>query len=293
MRYSRPTLSVVVPSFNQQRYLRQCLDSILAQRNAISVEVIVLDGGSSDGSAEIIRSYERDLAFWRSSPDRGQSAAIAEGFERASGELLVWMNSDDFFLPSAGASLADGLRKCPSADFFYGGISVVDAEGRRKQEKPTAGVNRWSFRYRGMIAYSMATFFRRELYDLAGPVNGKLRFVMDLDLFLRMIDHAKTCRLDRPHIIAAYREHAATKTSNILAVGIEEATYVRSLRGAWPTGGRLRRAAWKAGWVAANALRAAEMMRLGYGRIVFESLSRELRGLNPVSLVVPSRAREQ
>ena len=287
-----PDLSVVIPSYNQGEFLGQCLDSVLSQRWDGRPEVIVLDGGSTDSSVDVIRRHEKHLAFWRSAKDAGQAAAVAEGFARAKGAFLYWINSDDFLLPGAFESFEQARRRRP-ATFYYGGIVDVDAAGKPLRERPTSGVNAWTFRYRGMIAYSMASFFSRSLYLQAGPVNPTFRFAMDLDLFLRMLPHARCERLDSPHLIAAFRLHEASKTSTLEDVRIAESISIRRLHGSWPTGNALSRARWRLGWGLANAYRAALMVRDGYGMEVAASALRELRGANDLSPISSEAARRE
>src|SRR5262245_9832375 len=114
-----PRISIVTPSFNQACFLEQCLLSVLDQRYP-DLEFLVLDGGSTDGSVEIIRRYENRLTHWVSEPDGGQSAAINRGFCRATGDVVAWLNSDDYYLPGALERIADAYRKSPDASFYFG-----------------------------------------------------------------------------------------------------------------------------------------------------------------------------
>jgi glycosyltransferase involved in cell wall biosynthesis len=99
MNASQPKITVVTPSFNHGRFIEQTIASVLDQRYP-NLEYIVMDGGSSDGTAEILRKHERHLHYWTSAPDNGQADAINKGFERGSGEILAWLNSDDIYQPA-------------------------------------------------------------------------------------------------------------------------------------------------------------------------------------------------
>ena len=115
----RPRISVVTPSFNQGRFLGQCLRSVLEQDHP-DVEYLVVDGGSTDESVALIRAVEGRLAWWVSEPDGGQSDAINKRFARATGEVVAWLNADDFYLPGALSRVARGYEQDPAASFYFG-----------------------------------------------------------------------------------------------------------------------------------------------------------------------------
>ena len=126
---SPPRISVVTPSFNQGRFLEQCITSVLNQ-DYPDLEYIVIDGGSSDESVDVLRRYEKHFAFWVSEPDKGQSDALNKGFRRATGDLAVWLNADDFFLPGAFAAVAAAYQQNPDASFYFG-----DGCARRRERQ--------------------------------------------------------------------------------------------------------------------------------------------------------------
>src|SRR4051812_2731181 len=107
-----PRISLVTPSFNQASYLGQAIDSVVSQRYP-DLEYQVLDGGSTDGSREVIEKHAQALSFWRSSADGGQSAALREGFERATGEIVGWLNSDDYLEPGALQAVGEEFQRRP------------------------------------------------------------------------------------------------------------------------------------------------------------------------------------
>lgn len=125
---SFPTLSIITPSFNQAAFLPQTLDSVLNQKYP-KLEYIVIDGGSTDGSREIIESYSDRLTFWVSEKDRGQVHALNKGFQRATGDWVGWQNSDDFYLPGAFESFAVATQRYPDADIVVADIVLVDEAG--------------------------------------------------------------------------------------------------------------------------------------------------------------------
>jgi glycosyltransferase involved in cell wall biosynthesis len=124
-----PLISVVTPSFNQAEYLPACIESVLGQGYP-GLEYIVLDGGSTDGSREVIEHHVDRLAYWASEKDRGQANAVNKGWARARGEILGWLNSDDQLAPGALDRVASAFRSNRSAAMIYGDIQEIDARSR-------------------------------------------------------------------------------------------------------------------------------------------------------------------
>jgi glycosyltransferase involved in cell wall biosynthesis len=123
-----PRVSIVVPSFHQARYLEATIRSALDQ-DYPALELLVIDGGSTDGSVEIIRQYAPRLAYWESGPDRGQCHAINKGLARARGEIVAWLNSDDLLLPGAVQAAVAALAACPEAALVYADGLWIDEAG--------------------------------------------------------------------------------------------------------------------------------------------------------------------
>jgi glycosyltransferase involved in cell wall biosynthesis len=210
-RNTEDTISVVVPSFNQVRFLGEALDSIGAQGE--SLEIIVVDGGSTDGSVDLIRGRV-DVTRWTSGTDGGQSEALNKGFRDATGTWLSWLNSDDLLLPGAIERFRRELSAVPNGRWFAGGGWMVDEVGRGLREYPAPS---GSLRAEDLVPWTdnwfgqPGTFFRRDLFEEAGGhVRVDLRYAMDLDLWLRMgkID----CLRPIPEAVGAYRLHTESKT---------------------------------------------------------------------------------
>jgi glycosyltransferase involved in cell wall biosynthesis len=183
-----PRISIVTPSFNQARFIERTLHSVLSQDYA-NLEYIVMDGGSRDGSAEIIARHADRLAHWESQPDRGQSHAINKGFARATGEILGWLNSDDWLEPGALARVAQEATCFPDAGAFVGEGRVVDLGGRVCLHKKPGELSfeafcRW---LDGDFFMQPACFFRRSAWEASGPLDEDLHMSLDLDLWLRMV----------------------------------------------------------------------------------------------------------
>ncbi len=214
-------LSFVVPTWNQARFIRRCLDSCIAQGIA-GGEILVQDGLSTDGTQEILASYGERIA-WVSERDGGQADAINKAVARARGEVIAWINSDDYY-PDAGcvgAALAE-LERAPEADLVYGDGLVVSAEG----EPIRPYRNRAFATVRDLLVSPIgpsqpATFFRRRLFLEVGGLRTDLHYGLDYELWLRMFPRARRIRrLERP--LACMTFHADAKSTRAMLPQIRE-----------------------------------------------------------------------
>jgi len=176
--------SVVIPSFNQARYLEDTIRSVLDQ-NYPELELIVIDGGSTDGSVEIIRKYEAAITYWVSEPDGGQTAGLVKGFSKATGEYQCWLNSDDQHMPWTLSEAANYLDTHPDIDAVFGNALWIDAEGQPIREQREIPFNRfiWMYTYNYIPGQSM--FWRKSIYDRVGGLNPEFNLAMDADLWDR------------------------------------------------------------------------------------------------------------
>ncbi len=180
-----PLVSIVTPSYNQARFLEETIQSVLSQ-DYQPLEYIIVDGGSSDGSVEIIRRYADRLAWWVSEADRGQTEAINKGFARARGEIFAWLNSDDTYLPGAVAEAVACLQAHPQAGMVYGDANLVNEHGEIVGKFPAAQTDYRRLR-RGYVHIPQQTaFFRAELWRKVGPLDPTFYFAMDYDLWVRL-----------------------------------------------------------------------------------------------------------
>ncbi len=203
------TLSVVTPSYNQARYLEETLRSVVSQRDQLH-EYFVFDGGSTDGSVDLIRKYSPLIDFWQSEKDKGQSDAIHRGFQRATGDVLGWLNSDDVYLPGALAHVRRAFDEHPEWDVVTGYHAAIDGDSRITALHRTGPETRTKLRW-GIIRVCQQTcFFRRRLYEKVGGLDLSLHCVMDHELWFRMFDAgAKWGHI--PHYLAGYRWHSESK----------------------------------------------------------------------------------
>lgn len=205
---SWPGISVVTPSLNQGQFIEETIRSVLLQGYP-NLEYIIIDGGSKDGSVEIIRKYERWLSYWVSEPDRGQSHAINKGFKKASGELAAWLNSDDLYLPKAFKYGAEILMKYPAAGMIYGGMDFIDGNGKFLKKFNSEQFDLIRQLYTNMVPQP-ATFFRSEIFKTVGFLDETFHYRFDNDFFIRI--GTKHVVKYEPVKIANYRLHQKSKT---------------------------------------------------------------------------------
>jgi hypothetical protein len=185
-RQETPRITVVTPSYNQAPFLEACLRSVLGQRYP-NLEYIVVDGGSTDGSVDIIKHFEKDLAYWVSEPDAGHYDALNKGFRRATGDIFAWLNSDDMYTPWALAVVSDVFRHLPEVQWLTTLYPLfwneADAATHCTQ---VPGYDRWTVLKRGVGVQQESTFWRRSLWEQAGAaLNTSFKLAGDLDLWAR------------------------------------------------------------------------------------------------------------
>ena len=204
----KPTVSIVMPSFNQALFLEEAITSILDQRDQIH-EFIVLDGGSTDGSVEIIEKYASEIDHWQSKPDGGQSNAIADGFSRVTGDVINWINSDDAILPGAIYAIRERFAADQDLGLVEGNTVVIDAESNILRCDRRAGPGKWWVHHGYLRSHQPSTFFKRALFERVGGIDRSLQCVMDTDLWYRMIPTTRCVRIKR--YIGVHRIHEDAK----------------------------------------------------------------------------------
>jgi len=212
-----PKLSIVTPSFNQADYLEQAICSVLEQGYP-DLEYLIIDGGSTDGSVEIIKNYARWLTFWISEPDSGQAHAINKGLRRATGDILAYLNSDDTYLPGAFATVTDAFAKHPSADWLCGSCVASDERsGASFILEPVVprDPSQWLFKPSGepYCFPQPGVFFRKSLIDGFGLFREDLHYSFDYEYFQRLLMGGQR-PLILPSVVAMFRIHDGSKTAD-------------------------------------------------------------------------------
>ena len=205
---SWPKITIVTPSFNQAAYLEETLRSVLLQ-NYPNLEYVVFDGGSTDGSIEIIERYRPWLSFARCAPDRGQGHAINLGFSLAANDSVRgWLNSDDFYLPGTLRRVAEAAQRHPRHDFLYGDALTLDqASGRLAAVSAGFAHERYA-KFSGLI-FSHAAFWRATAHQ---PVWEEQQCALDYELWVRLLRQRRSHHITWP--LGVFREHAAAKSSS-------------------------------------------------------------------------------
>jgi glycosyltransferase involved in cell wall biosynthesis len=218
-----PKISIVIPSYNQEEFLERTILSVLNQ-NYPNLELIIIDGGSTDGSTEMIKKYEMFLTHWVSEPDQGQASAIKKGFTKTTGEIMAWLNSDDMYLPGTLSAVAEVFGNDNTVDLVYGNGYHVDTEDTILGELRYTPFHFPTLLYSATMMQA-ATFWKRNIYFNTGGINDSYRFSMDYDLLLRMTKNG-TCKHLRRYL-SCFRIHGNQKTHVIAHVGKEEHDLIR------------------------------------------------------------------
>ncbi len=217
-------ISIVTPSYNQGAFLAETIESVIEQQGDFSIDYIIIDGGSSDNSVEIIKKYDellqkgewqvncQGITFrWVSEQDRGQTDALMKGFRMVRGEILAWLNSDDTYLPGALQSAIDFFRAQPDAVLVYGDARYIDAAGSLISSYRTAEFDLVKLASTNIICQP-AAFFRRAAFEAVGCLNEALHFAMDYDLWIRLGRRFSCHHIHQ--MLATYRLHETSKTIN-------------------------------------------------------------------------------
>lgn len=221
-----PRISIITPSFNQAAFLERTIASVLEQGYP-NIEYIIIDGGSTDGSVDIIKKHAKHLAYWISEPDHGQTQAINKGLRIATGEWIGWQNSDDIYYPESFFDLAQAAAAHPQAHLIIGNMMLIDEQDGEIRDIRYVRPTYRALLAEGMVLTNQAAFWRRSVHDDIGYFNEEFSCGFDYEWFLRVTQRYKARHVNK--IWGGLRIHGETKSSKIQERFEEE--YRRILRG--------------------------------------------------------------
>lgn len=241
-----PRVSIVTPSFNQGAFIEETIRSVLLQGYP-DLEYMIIDGGSTDQTVNIIRKYERFLKDWTSEPDRGQSEAINKGWRKSSGQILAWINSDDFYCPGAIGAVADIFNREDRTVIVGGAGNTVDVEGKDtgvKKDCPDLDPYVMLRQCGGSgVPSQPSVFVTSKILDEIGFLNTQLHYVMDWELWIRIGLRYEPDQLRKTSkVLANYRQWTGTKTNKEAGMSCQERRLVLdSMLRCLPQHGEMRR----------------------------------------------------
>jgi glycosyltransferase involved in cell wall biosynthesis len=228
MDHQLPKISIVTPSFNQSHYLETTIQSIVNQ-NYPNLEYIIMDGGSTDGSVNIIKKYSNFITYWESNPDNGQADAIYRGFEKSTGEIIAWINSDDYYLDGAFTYVEEFFAQHPEIQWVVGNGIFVDENNKKLLDCYCPPVDYDRLLHFGMTFIQPTMFIRRESFFTCGGFDPKLKFSFDYDLVLRLSTRSPPGKINS--MLTAFRLHKTSKTNTISEINYLEDQYLRKKYG--------------------------------------------------------------
>lgn len=202
-------VSIITPSFNQARYLEATIQSVLSQ-DYPNIEYIVIDGASTDGSVEIVKKYEKSLAYWASEKDSGQAEAINKGLARATGEIVAWLNSDDYYLSGAISAVVKVFEDNPDVLMVYGDMLAVDEQGQ------TINILKYKqLSLEDLLCFQIigqpSVFFRRAILEKTGLLDTSFHFLLDHHLWIRIAQQGQILHIPQTWSVARYHAEAKNR----------------------------------------------------------------------------------
>jgi len=202
-----PFLSIITPSYQQAKFLEQTIKSV-SDQSFDEIEYLVVDGGSDDGSVEIIKKYGKHITWWVTEKDEGQGDAINKGLARAKGDIIAWINSDDFYLPDAFQKVVNVFKQEPELGLLYGDVLAVD-ENSQVFNLMQSGSYELLDLMKFKIINQPAVFFRRNCLETVGHLDTSYRYLLDHHLWLRIASEYRIKHM--PEFLAAGRYHSQAK----------------------------------------------------------------------------------
>lgn len=210
-------ISIITPSYNQKEFIEETIKSVLSQTGDFEIEHIIIDGGSLDGTIEILEKYKNDIIYI-SEKDNGQTDAVNKGIRMSSGDIIGWLNSDDIYLENTLQSVSDHFKTHNDCQWLYGKCKIIDSSGNETRSLITRykDFHLLRYRYNKLLIENFisqpAVFFKKSLIDIVGPLNINYDFAMDYDLWLRFGKEANPCIINV--YLAAFRKHDLSKSES-------------------------------------------------------------------------------
>ena len=220
---AEPVLSVVTPVFNGARFLPLALDSV--RRLTVEHEHVVVDGGSTDGTVELLRERDDSRLVWLSEPDRGQTDAVNKALRRANGTLVAWLNADDELVPDGIDAAVRYLLGNDGVDAVYGGLDIIDEGGTIRRRYRPAGYSWRRYLFLGDYISTPTIVFRRGLLERVGLLDEQYVDAADYDFYLRLFHVSRVERMPNPHV--RFRVHPDSKTARDVWRQQDEALAIR------------------------------------------------------------------
>ncbi|MGB9499506.1 MAG: glycosyltransferase family 2 protein [Dissulfuribacterales bacterium] len=209
-----PKISIVVPSFNQGRFLERTILSILNQ-NYPAVELIIIDGGSTDETVSIIQKYEPYIAYWVSEPDNGQSDALNKGFLKATGDIFGWQNSDDIYLPGAFSKVSRVFTNNTNIEVCYGNWYTINENDHIINKHYALNPRIPHYPYENLDAFNQTIFWKHSAHSRMGNFDQKLYQLMDNDFIIKLLLNEGPLKFYKTDVfLGAFRNHEDQKTDN-------------------------------------------------------------------------------
>ncbi|MBC8488190.1 MAG: glycosyltransferase [Bacteroidetes bacterium] len=206
-------VSIITPSYNQAEYLEQTILSVIKQ-DYENIEYIIMDGGSTDNSVNIIKKYKSKIIYWESKSDNGQCHAINKGLKISTGEIIGWLNSDDYYKPGAISKVIKVFNNNPDVQIVIGGCEIIDVNGLVKNIKTKLGISVHKLLVTGIVPGQPSVFFKKNVVDNIGYLREDLHLVMDWEYWIRMgasFSENQVQIID--DILSVAREYPGNKTS--------------------------------------------------------------------------------
>jgi len=213
---NHPKISIVMPSYNQAQFIERSILSVINQDYA-NTELIIIDGGSKDGTVDIIQKYKDKITLWISEKDQGQSDALNKGFKHCTGEIFGWLNSDDIYLPNAFKFIIEAFEKNPDKNILHGDWLEIDSDDKIIFRNFSFKFNLNQFLYEGWGLHPQSLFWTKDVHLRFGQFDEDLHTNMDKQMILRFAENESIKNFKQiPFFLCAWRRHAAQKTENNL-----------------------------------------------------------------------------